>query len=153
METKWKEFSSEFGDSISLINVFKGFKKSGESKEWCHENYFHFRALRMAINIYHQLIEIMEKNKIQIYSDESSQYLNTRKCYAQGTFLTFFSKLSLLTDGGSLNDNEKIGYFLKSSKKCMNNSYLTLGHGKSPKMCFIALNSTLRFIQSIFLKI
>ena len=46
-DKRWKEFFSIHGDHVSYINIFKAFKASGESKDWCMTNYFHFRALRM----------------------------------------------------------------------------------------------------------
>ena len=52
---------SQTGDHFTLVHIWNAFEASGFSAAWARDNYLHFRALKMARNIYQQLEELMGK--------------------------------------------------------------------------------------------
>ncbi|KAF9940764.1 DEAH-box ATP-dependent RNA helicase prp22 [Modicella reniformis] len=60
------------GDHVTLLNVFEAWQDENYSKDWCHENYFNYRHLRLARSIRSQLRDIVDRN--------SHHKKDTQKC-------------------------------------------------------------------------
>ncbi|MCX7823440.1 MAG: ATP-dependent RNA helicase HrpA [Syntrophobacterales bacterium] len=61
-------FSDPRSDFLSLLNIWKAFHREAESglsktkqKEWCRRHYLSYRIIREWINIYEELLEILEE--------------------------------------------------------------------------------------------
>ncbi|KAK6623572.1 hypothetical protein RUM43_009424 [Polyplax serrata] len=81
-----KKFLSSCGDHITLLNVFRNFKKVSQQKQWCRENYLHCRNLMYAMNVRKQLLEICRRNDIAITSCNQNMD-QVRKCLITGLFM------------------------------------------------------------------
>ena len=84
------QFAHVDGDHLSLLNAYHAYKESGETKDWCYDNFINFRSMQSADSVRAQLDRIMRKLGIAITgSDFSSQdyYLNIRKCLTAGLFM------------------------------------------------------------------
>jgi HrpA-like RNA helicase len=62
------------GDHITFLNIYQGWKASGYSKDFCAENFLHFRALTSAKNVLEQLISVMRHHKLQFVSCAKKSY-------------------------------------------------------------------------------
>ncbi|KAG0050824.1 DEAH-box ATP-dependent RNA helicase prp22 [Gryganskiella cystojenkinii] len=58
------QFYHPSGDHVTLLNVFEAWREASYSKEWCHDNYFNIRQLRLAKNIRSQLRDIVDRQSL-----------------------------------------------------------------------------------------
>ena len=66
------------------------FKSNGMDSDWCWSNYLNFRALKQADSIREQLVRIMGKQQISLYSrpaTDSEYYPNIKKAILSGFFM------------------------------------------------------------------
>ncbi|KAI1317645.1 DEAH-box ATP-dependent RNA helicase prp22 [Mortierella claussenii] len=56
------QFHHPSGDHITLMNVYDAWRESKYSADWCHNNYFNIRQLRLAKSIRSQLEDIVQRN-------------------------------------------------------------------------------------------
>lgn len=52
---------SQTGDHFALVHLWHAFEASGFAPAWARDNFLHFRALKMARNIYLQLEDLLNK--------------------------------------------------------------------------------------------
>jgi len=84
------QFAHVDGDHLSLLNAYCAYKESGESKDWCYDNFINYRSMQSADSVRHQLERILVKLGIPILSPDftsSEYYINIRKCLAAGLFM------------------------------------------------------------------
>ncbi|XP_012278614.1 putative ATP-dependent RNA helicase DHX33 [Orussus abietinus] len=58
-------FSSEEGDHVTLLNVYRGFQGASQKKVWCHENFLHHRNLEYASEVRRQLAGLAERANLE----------------------------------------------------------------------------------------
>lgn len=65
-----RKFEVAEGDLLTLLNVFVGFQKQEgtRAKQWCHESFLNYKALRRVEQIRHQIIKLLTKFNVPIVS-------------------------------------------------------------------------------------
>lgn len=48
-------FESEYGDHLTMLNVYRAYSNVDRVKSWCHENYLNNRNMGYAVEVRHQL--------------------------------------------------------------------------------------------------
>ena len=84
------QFAHVDGDHISLLNAYHAYKESGESKDWCYDNFINYRSMQSADSVRQQLERVIRKLGISIVNGDftaDDYYLNIRKCLAAGLFM------------------------------------------------------------------
>lgn len=84
------QFAHVDGDHLTLLNVFHAFKQSGQSADWCFENYLNYRSMKSADNVRNQLSRLCQKFNIRLCSTEFTSrhyYTNIRKAIVSGFFM------------------------------------------------------------------
>lgn len=66
--TAHAKFYSQFGDHLTLLNVYEAFCKTDRPKVWSHDNFLNFRNLQYSREVRSQLLEICEKCDITVTS-------------------------------------------------------------------------------------
>ena len=84
-DAKKAKFQVPEGDHLTLLNVYNGWKRAGFSKQWCYENYVQEKSLRRAQDIRKQLLQIMDRYKLDIVS-AGTDYSRVQKCIVGGFF-------------------------------------------------------------------
>uniref|UniRef100_A0A3Q2PI00 ATP-dependent RNA helicase DHX33 n=1 Tax=Fundulus heteroclitus TaxID=8078 RepID=A0A3Q2PI00_FUNHE len=59
-----RKFTSSEGDHMTLLNIYRAFKKVGGNKEWCRENFVNSRNMGLVKEVQAQLREICLKVQI-----------------------------------------------------------------------------------------
>lgn len=62
------KFQNEYGDHLTLLNVFKAYAKSERPKTWCHDNFLNTRNLCYALEVRNQLSEICKRVNLEFSS-------------------------------------------------------------------------------------
>lgn len=81
-----KKFSSSEGDHMTLLNIYRAFKKVSGNKEWCRENFVNSRNMGLVKEVQAQLREICLKLNLKLESC-GSETGNVRHCLAHGMFI------------------------------------------------------------------
>lgn len=69
-----EQFYHPTGDHLALLNVFNAFyEDQRQDGGWCTQNYINPRVMKQAVNIYKQLLRIMQRLNIPICSTYSQQ--------------------------------------------------------------------------------
>lgn len=82
-------FKSEYGDHLTLLNVFNAFQKCEKRKAWCHEHFLNFRNLTYAQSVRAQLANICDALDLQSNEKDKSADDNQdliRKCLIAALF-------------------------------------------------------------------
>ncbi|GJJ73070.1 hypothetical protein EMPS_05428 [Entomortierella parvispora] len=58
------QFYHPSGDHVTLLNVFEAWREADYSKDWCSNNYFNLRQLRLAKSIRSQLRDIVDRQSL-----------------------------------------------------------------------------------------
>lgn len=66
--TSHATFQSEFGDHLTLLNVFKAYARIERPKIWCHEKFLNNRNLAYAQEVRNQLSEICSRANLEFSS-------------------------------------------------------------------------------------
>ncbi|KAM6969733.1 ATP-dependent RNA helicase DHX33 [Aplochiton taeniatus] len=82
-----KKFSSSEGDHVTLLNIYRAFKKVGGNKEWCRENFVNSRNMSLVGEVRGQLREICLKLSLKLESCGADTG-SVRRCLAHGLFVT-----------------------------------------------------------------
>ncbi|TRY57199.1 hypothetical protein DNTS_003281 [Danionella cerebrum] len=69
-----KKFVSSEGDHVTLLNIYRAFRKAGGNKDWCRENFVNSRNMGL----------VSEMN-LKLESS-LAEPVNVRRCLAQGLF-------------------------------------------------------------------
>ncbi|KAK9770219.1 putative Pre-mRNA-splicing factor ATP-dependent RNA helicase prp22 [Seiridium cardinale] len=67
-DQKKAKFHDPAGDHLTLLNVFNAWKNSGFSNPWCFENFIQARAMRHALDVRKQIVQIMGRHRHQLTS-------------------------------------------------------------------------------------
>lgn len=81
-----KKFTSSEGDHMTLLNIYRAFKKVGGNKEWCRENFVNSRNMSLVKEVQAQLREICLKLNLKLESCGADTE-NVRRCLAHGMFI------------------------------------------------------------------
>ncbi|KAM6907370.1 ATP-dependent RNA helicase DHX33 [Xenentodon cancila] len=81
-----KKFSSSEGDHMTLLNIYRAFKKVSGNKEWCRENFVNSRNMGLVKEVQAQLREICLKLNLKLESCGADTG-NVRRCLAHGMFI------------------------------------------------------------------
>lgn len=67
-----RKFSVLEGDHITMLNVYTGFIKSGNSSQWCQQNWLRYKGLCRAVEIRRQLEKMMINMKLKVKNSGGS---------------------------------------------------------------------------------
>ncbi|KAF7659796.1 hypothetical protein LDENG_00292940 [Lucifuga dentata] len=81
-----KKFTSSEGDHMTLLNIYRAFKKVSGNKEWCRENFVNSRNMGLVKEVQAQLKEICLKLNLKLESCGADTG-NVRRCLAHGMFV------------------------------------------------------------------
>uniref|UniRef100_A0A1A7Y0P4 ATP-dependent RNA helicase DHX33 n=1 Tax=Iconisemion striatum TaxID=60296 RepID=A0A1A7Y0P4_9TELE len=81
-----KKFASSEGDHVTLLNIYRAFKKVSGNKEWCRENFVNSRNMSLVKEVQAQLREICLKLNLKLESCGSDTG-RVRRCLAHGMFI------------------------------------------------------------------
>ncbi|XP_024121446.1 ATP-dependent RNA helicase DHX33 [Oryzias melastigma] len=81
-----KKFTSSEGDHMTLLNIYRAFKKVSGNKEWCRENFVNSRNMGLVKEVQAQLRDICLKLNLKLESC-GSDTSSVRRCLAHGMFL------------------------------------------------------------------
>ncbi|KAI7813069.1 ATP-dependent RNA helicase DHX33 [Triplophysa rosa] len=81
-----KKFISSEGDHMTLLNIYRAFKKVSGNKEWCRENFVNSRNMGLVSEVRGQLRDICIKMNMKLESSQSD-LANVRRCLAHGLFM------------------------------------------------------------------
>lgn len=81
-----KKFSSSEGDHMTLLNIYRAFKKVSGNKEWCRENFVNSRNMGLVKDVQAQLKDICLKLNMKLESCGADTG-SVRRCLAQGMFV------------------------------------------------------------------
>lgn len=81
-----KKFSSSEGDHMTLLNIYRAFKKVSGNKEWCRENFVNSRNMSLVKEVQAQLKDICLKLNLKLESC-GAETGNVRRCLAHGMFV------------------------------------------------------------------
>uniref|UniRef100_A0A8C6TTN0 ATP-dependent RNA helicase DHX33 n=1 Tax=Neogobius melanostomus TaxID=47308 RepID=A0A8C6TTN0_9GOBI len=81
-----KKFISSEGDHITLLHIYRAFKKVSGNKDWCRENFVNSRNMSLVKEVQAQLKEICLKLNLKLESCGANTE-NVRRCLAHGMFV------------------------------------------------------------------
>jgi ATP-dependent RNA helicase DHX8/PRP22 len=84
-DQKKTKFNNPEGDHLTYLSVFEGWRKSGFSSSWCHENYIQMRSLKRAQDVKKQILDLLGRYKFKVQSCEGNMAL-IRKTIVSGYF-------------------------------------------------------------------
>jgi len=85
-DRKRSNFFQPEGDHLTLLTVYEAWKAKGFSGPWCFENFVQINSLRRAQDVRKQLLEIMDKYKLDVAS-AGNNHTKIGKALAAGFFL------------------------------------------------------------------
>lgn len=96
-DSKKAKFNHADGDHLTLLNVYNAWKSSKFSNSWCFENFLQPRALKRAQDVRKQLVTVMNRYQMDIYScltgsSSEKNLLKVRKCIVAGFFMNTAKK-------------------------------------------------------------
>ncbi|KAG0083311.1 DEAH-box ATP-dependent RNA helicase prp22 [Podila epicladia] len=129
------KFLHHSGDHMTLLNVYEAWRDSNYSKDWCHDNFFNLRQLRLAKNIRSQLRDIVDRK----HSRKDSSSLSLKR----ETTETHLSQSS--SSSRTILQAFAQGYGLHLSKKHHQRQmfYHFLASSASPSAGYLGATSTL----------
>jgi len=77
-DTARKNFFSQGGDHLALLNIYNQWANTDFSTNWCYENYIQHRSMRRARDVRDQLVGLMQRVEMDIVSNPS-ETVNIRK--------------------------------------------------------------------------
>ncbi|XP_006788745.1 ATP-dependent RNA helicase DHX33 [Neolamprologus brichardi] len=81
-----KKFMSSEGDHMTLLSIYRAFKKVSGNKEWCRENFVNSRNMGLVKDVQAQLKEICLKLNLKLESC-GADTASVRRCLAHGMFV------------------------------------------------------------------
>uniref|UniRef100_A0A9J7ZJA5 RNA helicase n=1 Tax=Cyprinus carpio carpio TaxID=630221 RepID=A0A9J7ZJA5_CYPCA len=81
-----RKFISSEGDHMTLLNIYRAFKKVSGNKDWCRENFVNSRNMGLVLEVRAQLRDICIKMNMKLESS-LSDLTNVRRCLAHGLFM------------------------------------------------------------------
>ncbi|XP_073986737.1 ATP-dependent RNA helicase DHX33 isoform X2 [Rhodnius prolixus] len=80
------KFASSYGDHVTLLNIFRGYKNTPTKQAWCYENFLSSRNLEYATKVRKQLGDICRKCNISV-SSCGQDFDALRQCLLTGFFM------------------------------------------------------------------
>ncbi|XP_041949777.1 ATP-dependent RNA helicase DHX33 isoform X1 [Alosa sapidissima] len=80
-----RKFMSSEGDHMTLLHIYRAFKKVSGNKEWCRENFVNSRNMGLVGEVRAQLRDICIKLGLKLESSQAD-LSNVRRCLAHGLF-------------------------------------------------------------------
>lgn len=83
-------FTCGDGDHLTMLKVFKEYKRNGGNRDWCYHNYVNWRSLKSAESIRKQLERIMRREGVELNSlpiEHHEYYPNIRRAMLSGYFM------------------------------------------------------------------
>lgn len=80
-----ESFRSNFGDHLTLLNIYTMWEETNYSKEWCFEHFLQVKALRRARDVREQLVGIMERVEVVVVENPDDD-VAIRKALVSGLF-------------------------------------------------------------------
>uniref|UniRef100_A0A7S3PGC3 RNA helicase n=1 Tax=Aplanochytrium stocchinoi TaxID=215587 RepID=A0A7S3PGC3_9STRA len=105
-----KQFESMDGDHITMLQAYHAYKQSGESADWCYNNFLQYRSLKSADAVRAQLSRIMTKLDLPLVSTDFSSknyYTNITKAITAGYFQQV-AHLQRVGDYLTIRDNQRV---------------------------------------------
>jgi ATP-dependent RNA helicase DHX8/PRP22 len=84
-DMKKAKFNHADGDHLTLLNIYTAWAASKFSNPWCFENFLQPRAMRRAQDVRKQLVNIMDRYKMDIVSC-GKNITGVKKCIVAGFF-------------------------------------------------------------------
>ncbi|KAJ7997354.1 hypothetical protein DPEC_G00228110 [Dallia pectoralis] len=81
-----RKFTTSEGDHLTLLNIYRAFKKVNANKEWCRENFVNSRNMSMVGEVRSQLRDICLKLGVKLESCGPDTG-KVRRCLAHGLFV------------------------------------------------------------------
>lgn len=81
-----KKFISSEGDLVTLLNIYRAYRKVSGNKEWCRENFVNSRNMGLVLEVRAQLRDICIKMHMKLESS-LSDLGSVRRCLAHGLFM------------------------------------------------------------------
>ncbi|XP_072231119.1 ATP-dependent RNA helicase DHX33 [Leuresthes tenuis] len=81
-----RKFTTSEGDHMTLLNIYRAFKKVSGNKEWCRENFVNSRNMGLVKEVQAQLRDICLKLNLKLESCGADTG-NVRRCLAHGMFV------------------------------------------------------------------
>ncbi|KAF6028929.1 DHX33 [Bugula neritina] len=81
-----RKFVHSEGDHLTLLNVYRSFKGSGGSKEWCSRNFLNQRNLKSAVEVRKQLKDLCLQNDLTSMLSAGTNTYVIRKSLLTGYF-------------------------------------------------------------------
>nr|XP_002131667.1 ATP-dependent RNA helicase DHX33 [Ciona intestinalis] len=101
-----RKFTSNEGDFVMLLNIYRAFKQSKGSKSWCFENYINHRNMNVVFEIRKQIRGLCLKANVPLTSNQRDMKV-LRRCVAHALFT---NAAELQTDGTyrAIDSNETV---------------------------------------------
>lgn len=80
-----EKFFVQESDHLTYLNVYNQWKSNGYSDRWCIQHFLHAKSLRRAKEVRDQLLDIMQKQKMEMVSS-GSDWDVIRKCICSGYY-------------------------------------------------------------------
>lgn len=81
-----RRFSSSEGDMITMLKIFREYKKFKCNSEWCKENYIDSKNMKTVVQIRNQLNELCVRDSI-VPKSCGSDFIAIRRALSAGIFL------------------------------------------------------------------
>ncbi|XP_070780640.1 ATP-dependent RNA helicase DQX1-like [Enoplosus armatus] len=96
--THWRPLMHPEGDHMTLINIYNAFKEHNQDEAWCTTNFLSHAALRLAVVIRAELLEVMQRIELPVSPPAfgcQDNCTNIKRALISG----FFLKVSHDVDG------------------------------------------------------
>eukprot|EP01012_Entosiphon_sulcatum_P012233 TRINITY_DN17645_c0_g1_i1.p1 TRINITY_DN17645_c0_g1~~TRINITY_DN17645_c0_g1_i1.p1 ORF type:complete len:760 (+),score=155.17 TRINITY_DN17645_c0_g1_i1:1150-3429(+) len=83
-------FTHNDGDHLTMLNAYHAYLQSGQSQQWCFDNFIQNRAIAQAHNVREQLQRLMQRLNIQLEKTDFGSpdyYPNIRRALVAGYFM------------------------------------------------------------------
>ncbi|KFD60739.1 hypothetical protein M514_10096 [Trichuris suis] len=94
-----RQFSTEEGDHLTMLNVFTCFNERGRDIRWCKDHYVNYRGLCRAAEIRQQLLNFLKRFKVPLLSCRGR--LDSEDRIRQSLVYGFFSNAAKLHHDGT----------------------------------------------------
>jgi len=81
-----QRFSASEGDQVSMLNIFREYRKVKGNPDWCRQNFIDIKTMKTVRLIRHQLRELCQRAGIPLSSSRQEQFKGLRKALCAGLF-------------------------------------------------------------------
>uniref|UniRef100_A0A3B3ZQU7 Helicase ATP-binding domain-containing protein n=1 Tax=Periophthalmus magnuspinnatus TaxID=409849 RepID=A0A3B3ZQU7_9GOBI len=88
--THWRPLMHTEGDHMTLINIYIAFIEHNQDEAWCITNFLSYAALRLAVVIRMELLEVMQRIELPVSPPAfgcQDNYTNIKRALISGFFL------------------------------------------------------------------